>query len=139
MLHEKSIKGGRKGPPVVGMASGGEEKKGGHRLRRDNTKKSTMRQKGRGFVLSAGGMPHVDVYASKNRGEGVLKGACLAAPGGEGKKRGKGGGGKVLSLKVSLAQHTPSGSADAMTASMLSATDRASKEGESVRRGGKEA
>jgi len=27
MLHEKSIKGGRRGPPVVGMASGVEEKK----------------------------------------------------------------------------------------------------------------
>ena len=69
----------------------------------------------------------------------MLEGACLVAPGGEeGKKRGTGGRGKVLSLKVSLSQHTPSGSADAMTASMLSTTDRASKEGESVRRGGKE-
>jgi len=77
----------------LGWRQGWRKKRGGHRLRRDNTKKSTMRQNGRGFVLSAGGRPLVDVNASKNRGEGVLEGACLAAPGGEeGKKRGKGGG-----------------------------------------------
>lgn len=77
-------------------------------------------------------------FASKKKGwegDGGKEGG--ARLGGGGARSGRGGDGLLLkkrALSPTPFQHTPAGSA-VMTASMLSATDRASKEGESKRKG----